>query len=292
MAVPYAFRLAAQSILHEKWINLLSILTIASGLLIAALTALSVYNVDAIMKKIPEKFSLMLYLKENLSGEDVENILSTLKKDTTIATVKYIPKDEALKELKTLFKDASYVLEGLEENPLHDSIEIKLKGERAGPETAKRLASEMTKIKGIDEVEYGEKFFSSLYSLGLGMRAVGILFIIIMFGGVVFVCYSTVKILFYRKKEEIETYKLLGATKGFIRAPFVIEGAVIGLCGGLLSLVGILSLQYIVFLKLSLSIPLFKAIIFPTNLSPLLPLTGLLLGMIGSAIAIGRIRYR
>ena len=291
MTAPYAFRLAAQSLLHEKWINLLSILTIASGLLIAALTALSVYNVNAVTKRLPEKFSMMLYLKDNLSGDEVETILNTLRKDTTIETVKYISKDDALKELKTVFKDVSYVLEGLEENPLHDSIEIKLKGEVAGPETAKRLASEMAKIKGVDEVEYGEKLLSSLYSLGLGMRAIGILFIIIMFGGVIFVCYSAVKILFYRKKEEIETYKLLGATKGFIRAPFIIEGAVIGLCGGFLSLVGILSLHYIVFLKLSLSIPLFKAIIFPTNLSPLLPLTGLLLGMAGAAIAIGRIRY-
>ena len=291
MAAPYAFRLAARSLLHEKWINLLSILTIASGLLIAALTALLVYNVDAVTKRLPEKFSMMLYLKDNLSGDEVETILNTLRKDTTIETVKYISKDDALKELKTVFKDVSYVLEGLEENPLHDSIEIKLKGEVAGPETAKRLASEMAKIKGVDEVEYGEKLLSSLYSLGLGMRAIGILFIIIMFGGVIFVCYSAVKILFYRKKEEIETYKLLGATKGFIRAPFIIEGAVIGLCGGFLSLVGILSLHYIVFLKLSLSIPLFKAIIFPTNLSPVLPLTGLLLGMAGAAIAIGRIRY-
>lgn len=202
MTAPYSFRLAAQSLLHEKWINLLSILTIASGLLIAALTALSVYNVDAVTKRLPEKFSMMLYLKDNLSGEDVETILKTLKKDTTVETVKYISKDDALKELKTVFKDVSYVLEGLEENPLHDSIEIKLKGDVAGPETAKRLASEMVKIKGVDEVEYGEKLLSSLYSLGLGMRAIGIFFIIIMFGGVIFVCYSAVKILFYRKKEE------------------------------------------------------------------------------------------
>jgi cell division transport system permease protein len=291
MSTPYAFRLAAQSLLHEKWINLLSILTIASGLLIAALTALLVYNVDAVTKRLPEKFSMMIYLKDNLSGDEVETILNTLRKDTTIETVKYISKDDALKELKTVFKDVSYILEGLEENPLHDSIEIKLKGDVAAPETAKRLASEMMKINGVDEVEYGEKLLSSLYSLGLGIRAIGILFIIIMFGGVIFVCYSAVKILFYRKKEEIETYKLLGATKGFIRVPFIIEGAVIGFCGGFLSLVGILSLHYIVFLKLSLSIPLFKAIIFPTNLSFLLPLTGLLLGMAGSAIAIGRIRY-
>ena len=291
MTAVYAFRLALQSILHEKWINLLSVLTITAGLLIAAFTALSLYNVNATMKRLPQKVSMMLYLRDNLSREKVENILDTAKKNSAVETVKYISKNEAIKELKAVFKDASYILEGLGENPLHDSIEIRLKGEQAVPDTAKRLAAEMAKVEGINDIEYGERFLSSLYSFGIGIKAAGILFIIIMVGGVIFVCYSTVKILFYRKKEEIETYKLLGATRGFIRAPFIVEGAAIGLCGGLLSLIGILLLHYVVFLKLSLSIPLFRGIIFPISLAPLLPLTGFLLGMTGAAIAIGRIRY-
>jgi cell division transport system permease protein len=289
--IPYSFRLAAHSILHERWINLLSVLTIAACLLITALIAIFVYNVDVLTKKLPEKFSMMLYLKDNLTDAGIENILNTIRRDDAVDTVKYISKDEALKELKTELKDASYVLEGLDENPLRDSIEIKLKKNVLGPEAVKRLSTKIKAIEGIDEVEYGEKFLSTIYSIKMGIRALGIIFIVIMSGGVIFVCYSTVKILFYRKKEEIETYKLIGATKGFIRAPFVIEGAAIGFCGGLLSLIGLLSVYYILFFKLSLSIPLFRTIIFPSQISPLLPLTGLLLGMAGAVIAIGRIRY-
>jgi cell division transport system permease protein len=289
--IPYPFRLAVQSILHEKWINFLSILTIAACLLITAFVVVFVYNVDALTKKLPEKFSMMLYLKDNLPGAGIDNIMNTLKKDDAVETVKYIPKDEALKELKAELKDATYVLEGLDENPLQDSIEIKLKKNVLGPETVKGLSTKVKSIEGVAEVEYGEKFLSAIYSIKMGIRALGIIFIAIMSAGVIFVCYSTVKILFYRKKEEIETYKLIGATKGFIRAPFVIEGAAIGFCGGFLSLVGLLSLYYILFLKLSLSIPLFKNIIFPSQISPLLPLIGLLLGITGAVIAIGRIRY-
>ncbi|MBI4679839.1 MAG: hypothetical protein HY753_01160, partial [Nitrospirae bacterium] len=65
MGFPYAFRLAARSILHEKWINLLSILTMAAGLLFTAITILSVYNVDVATRKLPEKLSMILYLKGN-----------------------------------------------------------------------------------------------------------------------------------------------------------------------------------------------------------------------------------
>jgi cell division transport system permease protein len=291
MTFPYAFRLAAQSILHEKWINLLSILTIAAGLFFIAITALSVYNVDIATKKLPEKFSMMLYLKDNLSREEIENIINTVRKDGSIETVKYISKDDALKELKAVLKDTVYVLDGLGENPLFDSIEVKLKNVSVNPETAKRLASELGQIKGVGEIEYGEQFLSSIYSVKTGMKTITILFIIVMSVGIIFVCYSTVKILFYRKNEEIETYKLLGATRRFITAPFIIEGAVIGFSGGLISLFGILLLYYTVILEHTLTIPLFKAIIFPINIALFLPLIGLLIGITGSAIAIGRIKY-
>jgi len=287
----YAFRLACQSILHEKWVNLLSILTIASGLFISALIALSVYNMYVTTKKLPEKFSVMLYLKDDLLQEELEYILYTLRQDDLIETVKFIPRDEALEELKSTLKDAAYVIEGLEGNPLLDAIEVKLKREAVGPETVKILAAEMKEIEGIEEVDYGEKFLSSLYSITVGMRTLGVVFIIIISTGMIFVCYSTVKVLFYRRKEEIEAYKLLGATKGFIRAPFIIEGAVIGLAGGLLSLIGALFLYYAVFLRLSLSIPLFRVVIFPVQVSLLLPFVGLFLGMTGAVIAVGRIRF-
>src|SRR4030042_3073923 len=98
------------------------------------------------------------------------------------------------------------------------------------------------------------------------MKTIGIAFVIMMSAGMIFVCYSTVKILFYRKNREIETYKLLGASKGFIRAPFIIEGAVIGFSGGILSLIGIFTLYYLVFLKVSLAFPIFKSFLFPINL--------------------------
>lgn len=291
MALSYPFKVAASSILHEKWINLLSILTMAAGLFFTAITVLSIYNIDVATKKLPEKFSVMLYLHDNLSREQVDNIINTAKKDSSVLKVKFIPKDEALKELKSSLKDTEYVLDGLGENPLPDSLEIKLKSESIGPETVKKLTARFREIKGVNEIEYGEKFLSSIYSLRVGMQSVGIVLILMLSAGMLFVCYSTVKILFYRKNEEIETYKLLGATKGFIRAPFIIEGSVIGFSGGLLSLIAILSLYYFFFFKLSLSIPLFKAIIFPIDLSLTLPLAGLLLGITGAYIAIGRIRY-
>ncbi len=291
MTLSYSFRIALQSILHEKWINLLSILTVAAGLLFTAITVLSIYNIDAATKSLPEKFSVMLYLDDNISQREKDNIMGTVRNDAAVEKVKFIPKDEALKELKTSLKDAGHILDGLGENPLPDSVEIKFRSERIDPEIVKKLTVRLGGLKGVHEIEYGETFLSSLYSIMRGVRTVGLLFIMLMSAGMLFVCYSTVKILFYRKEKEIETYKLLGATRGFIRSPFIIEGAVIGLSGGFLGLFGIMTLYYLVVLRLSLAFPIFKSIIIPVDTLYSLPLAGLFLGVTGAAIAIGRIRY-
>jgi cell division transport system permease protein len=291
MTFSYSFRVAVQSILREKWIYLLSILTIAASLIFTTITLLLVYNIDSATKKLPEKFSVMLYLSDTVSQDERDMIISTAQKDRAVEKAVFIPKEQALKELKSTLKDSAFILEGLGENPLPDSIEIKFKNDAVGPESVQRLTNSMKNFRGVQEIEYGEQFLSAVHSLRTGLQTVGTSIVVIMSVGMLFVCYSTVKILFYRRAGEIETYKLLGATKGFIRTPFLLEGAVIGFAGGGLSLAGILSLYYVLVVRLSATFPLLKLIVFPIDLSFAIPLSGLLIGMAGAAIAIGRIRY-
>jgi cell division transport system permease protein len=291
MIAPYALKLALQSLLREKWINLLSVMTIAAGLLIISISFFALYNIDIATKKLPEKFSLTVYLDNNLQRVELDSVIDTFRKKKAVQSVRYISKDEAMKELKSTLKNSDYILEGLEENPLPDSLEIRLKSDELGAETVQQFSREALKLKGITEVNYGEKFLSTLESIKKSVKAIGLFFAVILSTGIIFVCYSTVKILFYRRAEEIETFKLLGATKGFIRMPFLIEGAVIGACGGLLSLVGCFSLYYSFLLRLSVTMPILKAVLFPADLFLPLPVLGMLLGLAGAVIALGRLRY-
>lgn len=291
MYLLYSLRLAIQSVWREKWINLLSVLTIAAGLFMITLTFFSVYNMDLATKKLPEKFSMMLYLNDGLSEQDTGNIIAILKKNNAVDQVRFISKDKALEELRGVLKSADYVLEGINENPLSASIEIKLKQESVSLPSVKKLAADIKKVKGIEEVEYGEQFLNSIHSIKAGAQTLGLLLISIMSTGVIFVCYSTVKIMFYRRKEEIETFKLLGATRGFIRAPFVIEGGMLGACGGLVSMLGAIAFYYALFYKLALTMPIFKIVVFPSEIFVALPFVGLMLGISGAIIALGRIRF-
>lgn len=291
MSVPYAFKLALQSLRKDKWINLLSMLTIFAGLFIISISFFIFYNIEAATRNLPEKFSLVVYLEDALPREKVEEVIASFRSRREVTSVTHISKEEAFRELKATLKNSQYVLEGIDDNPLPDSLEIKLRKDAMGSEPVRQFAEATKKIKGVSEVDYGEKFLSTLHNIKNGVRIVGIILAVILSTGIVFVCYSTVKILFYRRNDEIETFKLLGATKGFIRAPFLIEGASIGTAGGLTSLVALYLLQHLVIIKMAASVPFFKTLLFPSSMFLSLPLIGMFLGISGAAIALGRLKY-
>jgi cell division transport system permease protein len=290
MALSYSFKSAFRSLYKEKWINILSAFTVASNLFIITLTAFFLYNIELIASHLPERFSIVAYFKDNLSQEETNVIVDSLKKRDDVLSLKYVSKEDAMDELKKTLGDTSYILEGLTENPLLSSVEIRLKKDFVTTDIVKQISDEIKKMPGIDTVHYGEKIAEAIHLLKRSINNMSIIIFLIISSGVIFVIYSTVKILFYRRKEEIEIIKLLGATKSFIRKPFLIEGGVIGFFGGVLVIIGALFFYFAVTYRLSMVIPMLKTLAFPLEILILLPITGTALGIIGSIIALGRLK--
>jgi len=290
MALPYSFRSAFQSLRREKWINAISIFTVASSLLIITLVSLFLYNIDIATKRLPERFSMVAYLKDNLTKEQTGEIISSLGRRSEIVHLKYISKDEAMQELKQALTESSALLEGLDENPLTPSIEIRLQKEIVKSAAVKRLAEEIKEIPGIDNVYYGEEIAETVYLLKRSVQNMSMIIFVSIASGIVFIIYSAVNILFYRRKSEIEIIAILGATRGFIRTPFIIEGAFIGLAGGLLGALAALAFYFGITYNLSAAIPMLGALIFPIEILFLLPAAGSILGITGSLIAVGRLK--
>lgn len=287
----YPIKTAFQNLWQGKWLNILSMLTMATGLLVISIVLVLIYNVTLFTRKLPEQFSIMAYLKDNISEQETQLIVNSLKNRPNVEKVNYISKIDALKELKTSIKNADYVLEGLNENPLPASLEIRLKKEAVNPEIVRQFVADIKKIKDIEDIQYGEKLLSSIQFIKTGMQTLGLFVMVLMTAGITFICYSTIKILFYRKKEEVETLKLLGATSCFIRAPFILEGGIIGATGGLISMLTLFIFYSSVFYSLSSELPFIKYIALPPLLFFSLPAAGLCFGITGSLIAIGRIKY-
>jgi cell division transport system permease protein len=284
-------KLAFKSLWYDRWINLLTTLTIGAGLFILGVIVLFLFNAEGITKRLPERFSITVFLSNDISQSQIDNIETSLKNESIVQKVQYISKDDALRELRSSLKDAAFVLEGFEENPLFPSVIISL--ERAIFDRAKvdELIAEIVKLKGVEDVVYREKLLDSIEAVHRDVKAVSAGVILLFFTAIIFVCYSTVKILFYRRKEEIEIYKLLGATRVFIRSPFIIEASILGLFGGVWGCLGIYGLYRLIHRFVIHEFPFFLALTFPEELFGALPITGLALGIIGSAIALGRLKF-
>ncbi len=286
----YIFKSVLQSLYREKWINLLSMLAIASSLLILLITFLLVFNFHLATNRLPELFSLVVYLKDNVSKDETDKIIAQLNQRNDVAGVRYLSRSDAMVEFKKTVKSAGAILEGLDENPFSSYIEIKLKKDFVSGPTVEGISEDIRKIQGVDEVYFGEKIAETIYFLKRSSQAISIVLFLIISIVVIFISYSTVKILFYRKKDEIEILRLLGATNGFIRTPFILEGGLIGSVGGILGIACVVIIYLLIKYKLSTVIPLFGDIIMPWLIVPLSLLIGSMLGVIGSLIAIGKIR--
>ncbi len=287
----YHLKVALSGLWREKWINFLSTLSVATGLFLIAVAVLAVYNIEMATRKLPEKFAVTVYLKDGLSAERIQDISREISRSQGVKSVNYVSKDEALEELKSTIRDSNYILEGLDDNPLPASITISLDRVSVTDSSVVDLVRKVEGIEGVSDVEYGRKLLTVIETARRNAELLGGFLISSLSAALIFICYSTVKILFYRKREEVETLKLLGATRGFIRAPFIIEGGVIGLGGGLLGASALGAVIFAAYAKLDPSLPFLGAIGMPPELFYWLPAGGLLLGVVGSYIAIGRVKF-
>lgn len=289
----YCFRSALKSIWREKWINMLTTLSITIGLLILCIFAVITLNMDSALQRWSKNFGMVVYLDDTIDKLRQDELKAYFLNDKNISEVNFISKEQALSEVKRALGDNAIILDDLQENPLPASFELKLNEGLLDPALVKRKAAEIQKIAGVEEVQYGEKWLSSLYAISKTLKLGALLFGCAIFIAITFITYCTIKIFFHRKSEEIETLKLLGATKLFTKLPFLIEGLVIGGIGGIISTLAIYGAYLFTTTKVVEFLPSIKMMTssMPIEVYIITPLAGALMSMLGSFIAVGKIRY-
>jgi cell division transport system permease protein len=290
MEFSYSISTAMRSLYREKWINLLSSLTVAASLIVSAVAIISIYNFEIYTRALPERFTMVVYLQDKLEQQDIKKLTGLLGGREYVAGTKYISKEEALAELKRSLREVSNVFEGLEDNPLSSSIEVRLKPESVSALSAKNIANEIRKLPGVTDINYEEKLAETVHLIKTSVENLSLFILAVIIFIVLFVISSTVKILFYRRKNEIEITKLLGATGGFIRAPFLIEGGVIGLMGGLFAVIGAVGFYYLTTEVFSAFMPILAKMVMPLEVIVFIPVVGLVMGLAGSLISVGKLK--
>lgn len=286
----YALSTAISGLWREKWVNSLCTFTIAAGLLIISIALLVVFNVHMVMERMPDRFSVLVFLKDGIK-ERPDSLIRKLQELDGVKGVRFISSSEALNDLKAAVDDPDLVLGELEKNPLPSSLELRLKKNAVNDEKVSVIAEKAGAFDEVDDVHYASSILRVIQSLQFYTKGAGLALVIILGVAVLFVSYSTVKILLYRKQDEIDTLKYLGATKGFIRAPFLLEGAFMGVMAGIMALSGLGFIYAATALELGTSLPVLSSLEFPVALLPALPAAGLAIGVTGAHMAVGKIRF-
>ncbi len=230
------FKRAIKDILDHRFLNAVTIATIAIAILISSSFALFFVNANTIVNSWKKGIRIMVYLKTNSSEMQVADIKNKIEGMKGVKNVRFISNKEALQRLKNQMKRQSSLLDDLQENPLPDAFEVRLTDDFQNKDKVETLAARLESLSQVDEVEYGQvwlgRFTNILNLFRLTGYAMGALF----FVATVLIVANTIRLVLYSRREEVEIMRLVGATDGFIRVPFYMEGLIQGALGGIIGL--------------------------------------------------------
>jgi cell division transport system permease protein len=227
-------RRAATNLARAPLPGLVAVLTIALALFLGASFALAASGARALLRSWGAEPSVTAYLARELTDVAGRTLAEQIAGQEPGARVAYVERAEALKRLRVELGDMGDALDGLPDNPLPASIEVIPTGALPS-DGVRELAARLAKIPGVADVEYGREWLDRLEALGRTVRALGAGGLLLVLVAAMLVVANTIRLAVYARRDEIEIMKLVGATDAYVRAPFLLEGALQGLLGALLA---------------------------------------------------------
>ena len=231
---------ALTDIRSNRFLNIITIMTIALSILLVSVFILFFENAGRVLSAWNQGGRAMIYLSDAFTPAMLPNVQKLLVSIGGIEKMVFIPKTQALERLKKEMGAQTRFLSTLQENPLPDTIEITMSAHSSFDQiqnTADRIAA----LDMVDSVEYGQgwlgRFFKLFNLFKMTGYAISGLFLLIA----LFITANTVRLAFYARQTEVEIMRLVGATDGFIKTPFYVEGLLQGFLGGVLGIIILLS---------------------------------------------------
>jgi len=233
----YFFSRAVANLSQNLMLTALTVGTISLSLLIIALFLLIYINLEKVADTWSEKVQVTIFFEKELNSGEFVSLRGRIASLGEIDKIAYVSKNDAMKRFRDGLKGQETFLEGVAPDVLPSAIEISLNKTARSSEAVDSFVSRLKNIPEIKEVQYGEEWVRRFNTFLNFMRLVGALvggFLII---AVLFIVSNTIKLTIYARKDELEVLGLVGATRFFIKAPFIIEGIIHGAAGGILALV-------------------------------------------------------
>jgi cell division transport system permease protein len=283
-------REAVANIRLNRTTTIIAVATTAFTLACFGVFLLLYLNLRSMATSLQSDFKVVVYVKDGTPTPGVSELQGLLKADPGVQALLYVSKEQALADFRAQFPEESHLLQGLGENPLPASFVVTLAPSYRSPDAVRRWAERLKSTPGVEQVQYSRDWIDNLTTIVgyLELAAVGIG--TVLSAASVTIIASTIRLTLYARREEIEIMRLIGATAGFIKIPYLIEGAMLGAMGSAVSLV-MLKGGFELF-KARLGMPgRFLGIdsgvhFFSGQVAVAILVAGLLLGFVGSVVSV------
>lgn len=211
-----------------------SVSSISAVLVILGLVLILVLSINNAVMETRTKFDeIQVFLEYDLEEKDLDNIEESIGEEEGVLSIIFYSKERGLELMKDRWGDDSNLLEGLEDdNPLQDSYIIQL----TDIQYADTVVGNIRKIEGVESINYYKDVIDKLMIFSKYIQIGGILIIGALVLVSIFIIANTIKITVSSRKREINIMKYVGATNGYIRGPFIIEGILFGLIAAIISI--------------------------------------------------------
>jgi cell division transport system permease protein len=234
---------ALNNIRQNVFVNVVTVGTITLALLIVSLFLLLFVNLESAAENWSEKVQVTVYFDKELTQQEQTEIKNRIQSLPSTAKLAWVGRDEALKRFKGRLKGQETLLDGIRPEVLPTSFEITLKKNSRSTDAVNAYVAKLKNIPGIGEIQYGEEWVRRFNTFLTFMRIVGGLVGGFLVLAVIFIVSNTIQLTIYARRDELEVMSLVGATRLFIKMPYLLEGFVQGLTGGLLALVLLVSVH-------------------------------------------------
>lgn len=235
MLISVALANAFRGVRQASTTSLLAVLTIGVVLVLIGSASLLVENMTGILDEYGAELQLTAYLDESLDSAELASLAERVGAAPGVESVEVVTKDEALERFERI-AGSSELLAGLEENPLPASLEIHLLPEARTAEAMTILREALDGLPGIDDLAHGQEWVEG-YARALSLVRGGSLGIGLVLGlAALLIVANTIRLAFYSRQDELDILALVGASRTFVRVPFLLEGTLQGLLGGVVAL--------------------------------------------------------
>jgi cell division transport system permease protein len=260
-------------------LSALSVTTIAFSLFAFGLFSLVALNIRKTLREVESRVEIRAFIIDSTLVDTIAAGMEEIGKYPEVARVEYVSSEQALERARKEMGEFKDVFEG---TFLPASLDIRLRDGARDPKTVKRIAAKVGGFAFIDDVRYGEEWVEKLYRIRNIATAAGLVLGISFAAVSVIIIGATIRMAVLARSREISIMRLVGATDGFVRRPFLIDGFMKGVLGGTLALL-------LTWLANSLVNRYFvETSFFDGSLAIIGVLCGALIGLMGSALSVGR----